>query len=367
MKKRTPDIPLGWLQLEDTLDSDYRARPRGGPGTVPCIACERAVAKRRYRVYTQRIPGLGWYIVPLAYDIMDDEYDETNWHWIGPECKRKVPDGYLDVVLDRVQPGDRVQLKGAFMVKAAFRGQQGVVIAIDNGPNKDVVLAVKRPGLLASRPKDEVLVGIGCIALSDGDTPGRGPTRVRRSGGRGSRDADRLPRAKDTTAFSPVRTALGMTGGAYVPEALFGVDHWSTLGYIASVIAKCDFFQVGFDAKMRQGRQSYRVMHAGCIAPKRPGKSVPAALAMIVDDEHGSRLVDGTVAIGHDDWHCVQDLAEAGFFELRIDGDDVVARGNDIQPGAALFLTEKGSRFGDAILAHDRAGRPIADFVPPSP
>jgi hypothetical protein len=132
----------------------------------------------------------------------------------------------------------------------------------------------------------------------------------------------------------------------------FGRDHWSTLAYIDCVMIDCAGFQVGFDARMRQGRRHYRVMHEECPRPKRVGISTAA---LVMDLEHSTVLRDGSKVAGHDDWHCVQDLATAGIFTARVE---------DIQPGETLHLSDFGRALANDLRAHKASGGSWKDFVP---
>lgn len=129
----------------------------------------------------------------------------------------------------------------------------------------------------------------------------------------------------------------------YVPAALWGKDHWSTLAYVESVATDCSGFQVGVDGRMRSNRRHFRVMHE-CPKPRRAGRSmVGAALA----SDAGTRLNDGQVIAGHDDWCCLQDMAQEGLFNVNASG---------IQPGFILHLSAKGQAWCAALRAHKQAG-----------
>lgn len=131
----------------------------------------------------------------------------------------------------------------------------------------------------------------------------------------------------------------------------FGEDHWSTLGYMASVIEDCSGFQVGFDGRMRQGRRNYRVMQEQCAKPKRPGSS---ALGVVMDKKYSSRLKSGEQVDGHDDWHCVQDMVAAGLAGVLRDG--VIDIETPVEPGVTLGFTTAGWKVAHRLREHKASG-----------
>jgi len=84
---------------------------------------------------------------------------------------------------------------------------------------------------------------------------------------------------------------------------LWGRDHWSTLAYIETVMVDCKGFQIGQD--------------------------------------------------GHDDWMCLQDMAEAGLFTCDVFG---------VQPGTVLKLSPKGQRIVAELRAHKAEGGSLDQF-----
>ena len=143
------------------------------------------------------------------------------------------------------------------------------------------------------------------------------------------------------------------TANEYIPMAAWSKDHWSTLAYIETVMVECGGFQVGSDARMRSNRRNFRVM-GQCPKPSRPNGR--ATLAMTMRPEHGTRLANGQVLENHDDWACLQDLANEWLFTC-------VA--NDIEPGAIVHLSERGRALCDALRAHKASGGTFGAFVPP--
>lgn len=145
-----------------------------------------------------------------------------------------------------------------------------------------------------------------------------------------------------------------------IPVAMFSKDHWSTLAYVESVMTECAGFQVGLDPRMRATRRSHPVMSEECPHPKRPsassGRSL-ASTAITMRPGEGTVLKDGTKVPGHDDWACLQDLAEAGYFTTAQ---------NDIEPGVTLHLSERGRVVAAALRTHKAGGGQFRQFVEPA-
>lgn len=139
----------------------------------------------------------------------------------------------------------------------------------------------------------------------------------------------------------------------YVPHHLWSKDHWSTLAYIESVSADVGGFEIGRDARMRSCRRNFRVMSQECPSPKRPG---PQSHGVVMKREHSTRLNDDTSVEGHDDWHCIQDLAREGLFEQGPE---------QIEPGVMLQLNEKGFSVTSALRKHKAEGGNFAGFQMP--
>ena len=155
---------------------------------------------------------------------------------------------------------------------------------------------------------------------------------------------------------------------SYIAEDQFGSDHWSTLAYAETVMVECSGFQIGADARMRTKRRNFRVLHEECPRPQRPGR--PASMGVVMPRYNGSILADGSSVEGHDDWDCIQDLAEAGYFTT---GKPPSARSwrrataDDVQPKAWLRLSGKGREVTAALRAHKSGGGKFSDFHPAPP
>jgi hypothetical protein len=129
----------------------------------------------------------------------------------------------------------------------------------------------------------------------------------------------------------------------YLPSAVWGRDHWTTLAYIETVATDCVGFQVGNDPRMRSNRRNFRVMQA-CMKPRR---AQCGGVGIVMDLAHSSRLADGDVVSGHDDWNCLQDMANEGLFNLDASG---------VEPGITLHLSAKGQAWCASLRAHKQAG-----------
>ncbi len=151
-----------------------------------------------------------------------------------------------------------------------------------------------------------------------------------------------------------------------VPMADWGQDHWSTLAYVETVTVEHGGFEMGADARMRSNRRNFRVMREACPEPTRLGAH--PGMAVVMDGDTGSRLRDGTVVAGHDDWCCLQDMAVAGLFAstpAHGGGEARTLDQGDLEPGTWLSLSARGTALVGAVRAHKAAGGRFRDFVPP--
>lgn len=129
----------------------------------------------------------------------------------------------------------------------------------------------------------------------------------------------------------------------FIPSAVWGKDHWATLAYVETVATDCAGFQVGSDPRMRSNRRNYRVMQ-DCMKPRR---AKGGGIGMVMNLEHGTRLNDGQSVVGHDDWNCLQDMANEGLFNLDASG---------VEPGITLHLSAKGQAWCATLRTHKQAG-----------
>lgn len=141
----------------------------------------------------------------------------------------------------------------------------------------------------------------------------------------------------------------------YVPMSQWSKDHWSTLAYVETVVVECAGFQVGLDARMKTNRRHFRVMSQQCGRPKRPGKSSTPSMAQVMSPEHATKIKDGSVVDGHDDWMCVQDFAAEGLFTVGAE---------DVEPGVILRFSERGNEIASALRRHKADGKNYASFEP---
>jgi len=68
--------------------------------------------------------------------------------------------------------------------------------------------------------------------------------------------------------------------------------------------------------------------------------------------KYPTRLRDGKIEKGHDDWDCLYDLEEAKL---------IVAQGTGVHP--VLAMTEAGTRLVEMIRRHKSAGGSFSNFV----
>lgn len=141
------------------------------------------------------------------------------------------------------------------------------------------------------------------------------------------------------------------TADDVIPSTHWGKDHWTTLAYVDAVMTDMAGFQVGFDPRMRSNRRHYRVMKQECPRPKRAGGA--GRECMTPSPDMGTRLRDGTTVRNHDDWCCIQDMADAGLFTVPSD---------DVQPGATLHFSPKGHEWAAALRRFKQGGGQCAEF-----
>lgn len=162
---------------------------------------------------------------------------------------------------------------------------------------------------------------------------------------------------------APIRPA-----DTLVPMDLWSKDHWSTLAYLETVMVEHEGrFQVGWDPRMRQNRRHFRIMWEQCPKPLRTkadsSQDSGPIRGVVMDSDHATRLADGSRVDKHDDWACVQDMAQAGLF-LAADGVGPLTMA-DVEPGVILRLSERGAALCDALRAHKRTpGGRFATFRP---
>lgn len=103
-----------------------------------------------------------------------------------------------------------------------------------------------------------------------------------------------------------------------VPEERWGKDHWTTLLYLETCAV--DLRGRVEHAKMRTSRRNWRlagVVHGVANVMERdkyPTRLVPVQAERA---QYDSVHLTG----GHDDWECLQDLADAGLLEFEVDED----------------------------------------------
>lgn len=145
---------------------------------------------------------------------------------------------------------------------------------------------------------------------------------------------------------------MPLTIDDYVPIELWHKDHWTTLAYIETVMVDSAGFQVGADPHMRSNRRNFRVMQQQCRRPKRARGSSPD-LCVVMEEKYSTILSDGSTIIGHDDWSCIQDMAEAGFFTVGPDG---------VEPAETLHLSDLGRNVANALREFKSDGGKYGDF-----
>lgn len=138
----------------------------------------------------------------------------------------------------------------------------------------------------------------------------------------------------------------------YIPMSHWGQDHWGTFAYVDTVMVECGSFQVGRDPRMKASRRNFRVMTQECPNPKRAHRTA-SGLAMPMDLAHSTKLNDGQLVAGHDDYACLQDMAAEGLF---------LQAPNEVEPGVKLQFSPRGVDAINALRDFKRNGGQTADF-----
>jgi hypothetical protein len=127
-----------------------------------------------------------------------------------------------------------------------------------------------------------------------------------------------------------------------VPVSKFGKDHWSTFGYIHSVVVG----QGGVPDRDRMRVDAD--LHPGLVGPQQ---------AMVTwKRKYPTRLKGGVEKRNHDDWSAAEDLVVAGLIEWRGTGIDPVFK-----------LTDLGWEIGRQLSDYKQAGGNFAAFEPKFP
>lgn len=171
----------------------------------------------------------------------------------------------------------------------------------------------------------------------------------------------------------------------YVPMALFGKDHWSTFAYVETRLVDHGGFTIAVDPRMRTLSHNHRIFnHRPSDNPQKKGSANAVIGKRTLNCSHGKRpteceicgnkeamfyhgtldlnsddvrlgswLNDGTRLPAHDDWDCIQDLAEAG---LLI--------GDATEHPLRVFDAQSMDDFGKIVAADDYAARiKLAEFI----
>ena len=140
----------------------------------------------------------------------------------------------------------------------------------------------------------------------------------------------------------------------YISMDAFGQDHWSLLAYVETVMEAHQYFEIGWDGRMRLNRRHYRVLLEGCPNPKR-SKSLHNP-GCTWDSKYRTRLKSGQAdEMNHDDLMCLQDLGACGVFTVGVEDMDV---------GVKLKFSDYGYKLAYAIRRHKANGGRFVDFDP---
>jgi len=127
----------------------------------------------------------------------------------------------------------------------------------------------------------------------------------------------------------------------FVPMNEWGKDHFSLLAYVETCCVD------------GQGILDHDRMRTNI--PRHPGMAGPRIARLPRGKgsyKYPTRLRDGKIEKGHDDWDCLYDLEEAKL---------IVAQGTGVHP--VLAMTEAGTRLVEMIRRHKSAGGSFSNFV----
>lgn len=134
------------------------------------------------------------------------------------------------------------------------------------------------------------------------------------------------------------RTAARAAKEPEVTLASFGRDHWSTFGYIETCVV--------------DNGGVVDIRHMRCDSKRHPW-------IVHLGQEHGepgpTRLKNGALVSGHDDWDCVDDLIMLGLLENA---------GTSANP--VYKMTQRGDTVAAALRKHKINGGTFATFEAPT-
>ena len=94
----TEFLPIPWSQSEkDAMDRDFGNR--GDRGFQHCLFCGR---KTKGMYWVHEVDG-GGVIAPADFEYTNEAAD-LGWWEVGPECRKRLPDGYVAITEGRRPP-----------------------------------------------------------------------------------------------------------------------------------------------------------------------------------------------------------------------------------------------------------------------
>jgi len=144
----------------------------------------------------------------------------------------------------------------------------------------------------------------------------------------------------------------------FIKPDQFGKDHRTTFLYVETKVTDTGRFKLSPNPHMRTHRHNWR------LASRRLGAGF--------GDKYGTRLRDGGEQLKHDDWDCVQDLAEAGFLTIHehepMESGDILHQKNSAQATenyGHVTLTDAGWSAATALRKHRAEHGNTSAFVWP--
>jgi hypothetical protein len=136
----------------------------------------------------------------------------------------------------------------------------------------------------------------------------------------------------------------------------WGEHHWACFHYIQRVALSPTGFQIGMDPHMRAAKETLDVLKA-CPCPSQI-RSMERVAVLPMANSMSTRIGNGRLIAGHDDWHCCQDMQCESLFDGV--GDD------SIYCGDFRVLSAKGRAMAVEVRRHYKIRGSFFGFIPAS-
>ncbi|MFZ4701313.1 MAG: hypothetical protein ACOYMG_14785 [Candidatus Methylumidiphilus sp.] len=134
----------------------------------------------------------------------------------------------------------------------------------------------------------------------------------------------------------------------------WGEHHWACFHYIQMAALSPTGFQIGMDPHLRATKETLEVLVA-CPCPSQV-RSMETVAVLPMAGPMSTRIGNGQIIAGHDDWHCCQDMQCEGLFD-GLDDDSIVC-------GDFRVLSAKGMAIALEVMSHYKKWRGFRGFAP---